>query len=214
MVQATINGYHVVLNPVGLGRAVVTVTATDPKGAKTTQDIRIKVREPNTPPVVVAPVPPQSIRIDGGATTLDVGSYFSDRDQLSYTASSSDQSVATVAVTGSVLTITPVGIGTATITPTAEDDNGAAVSLTIMVTVKEPNRPPATVSKIQLPPLVEGDDQATINVAGYFSDEDVLVFSAASSNASVVHGIYNRRLRHHFPGPRRDRDDRGGGLGP
>ena len=186
MVQATINGYHVVLNPVGLGRAVVTVTATDPKGAKTTQDIRIKVQEPNTPPVVVAPVPPQSIRIDGGATTLDVGSYFSDRDQLSYTASSSDQSVATVAVTGSVLTITPVGIGTATITPTAEDDNGAAVSLTIMVTVKEPNRPPATVSKIQLPPLVEGDDQATINVAGYFSDEDVLVFSAASSNASVV----------------------------
>ena len=186
MVQATINGYHVVLNPVSLGRAVVTVTATDPKGAKTTQDIRIRVQESNTPPVVVAPVPPQSIRIDGGATTLDVGSYFSDREQLSYTASSSDRSVVTVAVTGSVLTITPVGIGTATITPTAEDDNGAVVSLTITVMVKEPNRPPATVSKVQLPPLAEGDDQATINVADYFSDEDVLSFSAASSNASVV----------------------------
>ena len=186
MVQATINGYYIVLNPVGLGRAVVIVTATDPKGAKTTQDIRIRVQESNTPPVVVGPVPPQSVRIDGGATTLDVGSYFSDRDQLSYTASSSDQGVATVTVTGSVLTITPVGIGTATITPTAEDDNGAAVSLTITVTVKEPNRPPVSVSEIQPLLLVEGGDQTAINVADNFSDEDGLAFSAASSNASVV----------------------------
>ena len=186
MVKATMNGYQIVLKPVGLGRAVVTVTATDPIGEKVTQDIRVRVREANTPPVVVGPVPHHSIRIDGGATTLDLGNYFSDQDQLSYTASSSDQSVAAVTVNGSVLTITPVGIGAATITPTAEDDNGASVSSTITVTVKEPNQPPAEVSKIQPLFLVKGDDRTTINVANYFSDEDSLVFSAASSNASVA----------------------------
>ena len=111
MVKATVNGHQIVLNPVALGRAVVTVTATDPKGEKVTQDIRVTVREANTPPVVVGPVPHQSIRIDGGAKTLDLDNYFSDQDQLSYTASSSDQSVAAVTVNGSVLTITPVGIG-------------------------------------------------------------------------------------------------------
>ena len=186
MVEATVNGYQIVLNPVGLGQAVVTVTATDPKGEKVTQDIRVTVREANTPPVVVGPVPHQSIRIDGKATTLDLDNYFSDQDQLSYTASSSDQSVAAVTVNGSVLTITPVGIGAATITPTAEDDNGASVSSTITVTVKEPNQPPVAVSKIQPLFLMKGDDRTTIEVANYFSDEDSLVFSTASSNASVA----------------------------
>ena len=107
MVTAMVAGNQVVLNPVGLGQAVVTVTATDPRGGKVAQDIRVRVREANTPPVVVGPVPLQSIRIDRGATMLDVGSYFSDRDQLSHTASASDQGVVTVTVTGSVLTITP-----------------------------------------------------------------------------------------------------------
>ncbi len=186
MVTATVTGNQVVLNPVGLGQAVVTVTATDPRGGKVAQDIRVRVREANTPPVMVGPVPLQSIRIDRGATMLDVGSYFSDRDQLSYTASSSDQGVATVTMTGSVLAITPVGIGTTTITTTAKDDHGAAVSGTITATVKKPNQPPAAVSEVQSPILVEGADQTTINVADNFSDEDGLAFSAASSNASVV----------------------------
>ena len=186
MVTATVAGNQVVLNPVGLGQAVVTVTATDPRGGKVAQDIRVRVREANTPPVMVGPVPLQSIRIDRGVTMLDVGSYFSDRDQLSYIASSSDQGVATVTVTGSVLTITPVGIGTTTITTTAKDDHGSAVSGTITATVKKPNQPPVPVSQIQTPTLMEGADQTTINVADNFSDEDGLAFSAASSNASVV----------------------------
>ena len=186
LVTATVTGDQVVLNPVGLGQAVVTVTATDPRGGKVAQDIRVRVREANTPPVMVGPVPLQSIRIDREATMLDVGSYFSDRDQLSYTASSSDQGVATVTVTGSVLTITPVGIGTTAIMTTAKDDHGAAVSGTITTTVKKPNQPPVPVSQIQTPTLVEGADQTTINVADNFSDEDGLAFSAASSNASVV----------------------------
>ena len=186
LVTATVTGDQVVLNPVGLGQAVVTVTATDPRGGKVAQDIRVRVREANTPPVMVGPVPLQSIRIDREATMLDVGSYFSDRDQLSYTASSSNQGVATVTVTGSVLTITPVGIGTTAIMTTAKDDHGAAVSGTITTTVKKPNQPPVPVSQIQTPTLVEGADQTTINVADNFSDEDGLAFSAASSNASVV----------------------------
>jgi hypothetical protein len=186
VVTVTVTGDRVVLNPVGVGQAVVTVTATDPVGGEATQDISATVREANTPPVVVSQAPHQSIRIDGGAAALDVGSNFSDRDPLSYTASSSDQGVVTVTVTDSVLTMTPVSVGTATLTITVEDDNGAAVSVTITVTVKNPNQPPVTVSEIQPQTLVEGDDQTTIDVAGNFSDEDDLTFSAASSNTSAV----------------------------
>ena len=73
LVTATVTGDRVVLNPVGVGQAVVTVTATDPVGGEATQDISATVREANTPPVVVSQAPHQSIRIDGGAAALDVG---------------------------------------------------------------------------------------------------------------------------------------------
>ena len=59
----------------------------------------------------------------GTNETVDVANYFSDPENapLTYTALSSDESIATVAVMGSVVTIAPVASGTAMITVTASD---------------------------------------------------------------------------------------------
>ena len=58
-----------------------------------------------------------------------------DGDELTYSAESSDPSVATVSVTGSVLTVRAEALGTATGTVTATDPGGLSASVTFDVTV-------------------------------------------------------------------------------
>ena len=58
-----------------------------------------------------------------GDRTVDVANYFiePDGDPMTFSASSSDEGIATVEVTGSVVTITPLALGRATITVGASD---------------------------------------------------------------------------------------------
>ena len=57
---------------------------------------------------------------DGEPARLDVSGNFTDPngDSLTFEAQSSDESVATVSMDGSTVTVTPVGAGTASITVT------------------------------------------------------------------------------------------------
>ena len=59
----------------------------------------------------------------GGEENLSVTSYFSDPDDdvLTYTASSATESVATVSMDGSRLTVTAVAVGESEVTVTAFD---------------------------------------------------------------------------------------------
>ena len=96
----------------------------------------------NQPPAPVGTLPPLTIGVDEGATTVDVSSAFRDPDgdRLTYGASSSRPSVASVAVSGSRVTVTPVSEGTATVTVTATDPDGSntSASQTFTVTVNPP----------------------------------------------------------------------------
>ena len=70
---------------------------------------------------------------------MDVSGYFSDADEgdtLSYAAMSSDEAVATAAVSGSMVTVSAMSAGEATITVTATDMGGLSVDQTFMVTVE------------------------------------------------------------------------------
>lgn len=60
---------------------------------------------------------------------------------LSYSAESSDVSVLTVAMSGSVLTITPLAEGSATVSIRATDPGGNSATITISVTVNAPAHP-------------------------------------------------------------------------
>ena len=135
---------------------------------------------PENPPTAVGSIPAQEV-VPGGSIEVPISKYFSDPDgtddTLTYTAASSPTGVATVAVTGSVVTITgesaPVGTpaGKATITVTATDlgDNTATQEFEVTVTH---NTGPQRVGSIPAQAVIEGFTR-TVDVSPYFSDPDL-----------------------------------------
>ncbi len=81
----------------------------------------------NRAPVAVGTIVTQTLRVDDVGVTVDVSGKFSDPDgdALTYTAASDDEAIATVAVSGSMVKITPIAVGTTTITVTATDAAGS-----------------------------------------------------------------------------------------
>ncbi len=106
-------------------------------------------------------------------------------DALTYSASSSNPSVATASGTGSSVTVTAVSPGNATITITARDPGGLQATSAVNVTV--PNRAPRAVGTIA-PVTVHGGETATVNVSSNFDEPDgqSLSYSASSSDPEVA----------------------------
>ena len=92
----------------------------------------------NRAPVVVGAIEPQTLRVGGEGVTVDVSGNFHDPDSdvLTYTAASSGEAIVKVDVVGSVLKITPVGEGTATIIVTARDAAGSNQTAEQTIAVK------------------------------------------------------------------------------
>ena len=168
------------------GSATITVTATDTANAAATQDISVSVTS-NNAPVRTATIPTQTVSLSGSAVTVDLGSYFSDPDgnPLTYGATSSNTSKATVSVSGATLTITGVAAGSATITVNATDTGNAGAQQTFSVSVVS-NRSPISVGPIPNQTVRVGGTAGTVNLGSYFSDPDgnPLTYSATSSSTS------------------------------
>ena len=81
-----------------------------------------------TEPEVVGAIAAQTLKVGGGAVVVDVKDSFSDVDGdiLGYSATSNMPGIASVSVTGSMVTITPVSAGSATVTVTASDQTNSA----------------------------------------------------------------------------------------
>ncbi len=101
-------------------------TVTDGNGGTATAEVVVVVEPVNDAPVPVGEIPEQSLDEGGAAAAFDLTPYFEDPDgdPLTYAAASSDPGVAAVAVAGSMLTVTPVGYGEATVEVTARDPGG------------------------------------------------------------------------------------------
>ncbi len=93
----------------------------------------------NRAPEKVGTIAAQTLTEGAAAVTVDVSGNFSDpeNDPLTYSATSDDEDVVTVSVQGSVVTLSPVGAGSTTVTVTALDATGSNMSVdqTIAVTV-------------------------------------------------------------------------------
>ncbi|WP_102348303.1 S-layer homology domain-containing protein [Bacillus sp. Marseille-P3661] len=89
-------------------------------------------------PTVTSPIDNQSVTVGGTLASIDLNTVFADSDtpNLTFTASSSAESVASATVTGSTLVITVGEAGEATITVTANDGTNT-VSEDFVVTVTE-----------------------------------------------------------------------------
>ena len=87
-------------------------------------------------PVASGTIPAQSLARTANPLTLEVATFFSDPgDTLTYTATSATPAIASVAISGSMLTITPVALGTTNIMVTARDTAGQPVTQAFALTV-------------------------------------------------------------------------------
>ncbi len=94
----------------------------------------------NRQPVAVGVIAAQTLTVGGAAGTVDVSSSFEDPDgdALTFSAVSSDTSVAAVSALDSMVEITPKAAGSATVTVTATDPGGLSAEQTIDVAVAQP----------------------------------------------------------------------------
>ena len=181
---AEASGNVVTVAGVAVGTLTVTVTARDPGGLSAEQ--RFQVAVPNRAPETVGEIADQSVELDSAAE-FDVAEYFTDPDgeTLEYSAASSDTTTATVAVSGSLVTLEGMAVGTAFVTVTARDPGDLVAEQAFELTV--PNRPPEPVGTIA-DRVVEAGSSVTVDVVAYFTDPDgdTLQYGATSSDASRV----------------------------
>ena len=123
---------------------------------------------------------------NGSPQAVNVASNFNDLDTLTFTAMSDNTAIATVTVMDSIVTVTPVAVGTTTITVTATDIAGQTAEQTFSVSVTNP-APTATGTMDNITDLVANGSPQTVNVATNFSDpNDRLTFSVVSSNTAIA----------------------------
>ncbi len=144
---ATLADSGVTIAPVTPGRVTVAVTARDQGDRATTLPVRVTVYPSNRPPEAKA-LADRKIRI-GSPARVELASAFTDPDEedvLTYTATSSNEAVAPVAVEGTGVRLTPKSLGQTTVAVTARDPKGLEASLSFNLTVepKPPPRPPRT----------------------------------------------------------------------
>lgn len=134
----TVSGSTLTIAGVSDGAATVTVTARDPGGLTATQNASVTVERPNAPPMPAGSIPAQVVEAEE-EVSFNLAEYFADPDgdALTFAASSSNTDVATTQISGSLLTITGVAPGDATITATATDPGDLSAEQAITVTVEE-----------------------------------------------------------------------------
>ena len=181
---ADASGSVVTVRALSRGTAAVTVTASDPDGLEAALEFDVTVV--NDAPRGETPIPDIELG-RGGETTVNASSHFTDPDGdvLTWSASSSAPAIATVDISGSVLTVRALARGSATVTVTASDPDGLAASLAFDVTV--PNSPPRGTSPIADIELAPGSE-TTVAASSHFTDPDgdPLTYSAVSSDATVT----------------------------
>ena len=132
---------------------------------------------------------PHQDMMPGDTITLDLASHFTDPDgdTLTFTAETDDTAVATVSLDGSMVTVAAVGLGTAFVTVTATDPDGASAAQTFAAFVAQGNRAPRAVGEIAAQTVTAGSSVA-VDVSGNFSDPDGddLTYTAASSDDATA----------------------------
>ena len=144
ILDVALDGDRLSVNALGAGSATVSLSATDPSGARAT-DIFTVVVSANTPPVAGPIVGTFGLEVGQPPLALDLNEIFSDDDgdALTFTALSSEPAVAAAAVDGAQLSLTPLAAGDAQITLSADDGFGGSASIGLVASVNEPPPPPS-----------------------------------------------------------------------
>ena len=173
----TTTGSTVTLTGVAAGSVTVTVTATNPAGtANQTIDVTVGTAAPQLGTTLAAQT------LNAGATLdVDIAAGFTGTVDT-YDATSSDDTVLTVATSASVVTLSGVAPGSATVTVTATNPAGSATQ-TIAVTV-EALAAPAASGTLAARTVTVGES-VDVGVAGGFTGT-VDTYSATSSDETKL----------------------------
>ena len=186
-VTVSMSGATVQITPVAAGTATIAVTATDTGGLSATHRISVTVNpQPNRTPDP-GTIPPQTLTVGAGSVSVNVGPYFSDfsGNRMSYKIASANTGVATVSMSGTIVTITPVAAGATTITVSGTSRGNVTIEKAISVTVNpRVNRAPTAVGTIASQTVKMGGNAASVDVRGNFSDADgdTLTYTVSSSD--------------------------------
>ena len=156
---ASVTGAELTVTPVGAGTANVTVTAKGEEGS-VSQTLSVMVASPPVAPATPAPQllatmpsPISFATMDADAITHALAMFFS--GAATYTAVSTDMTVATATVADGALTITPLGVGSTIVVVTAIN-SGGTLSQSVVVVVGQPLVPPPV----------------PVNIVGTFASQD------------------------------------------
>lgn len=145
----------------------------------------------NHSPTVINPIANQSFTEGFGSETIDISTTFTDADgdALSFSVSSTNETVVTASLSGNSIIIQEVGLGTSTIRLTADDGKTGTATAIFSVTVTAlPNTIPTLVNPISDQVFNEGFTSHTIDISNTFNDLDnePLSFSVTSSNENIA----------------------------
>ena len=185
--RVRVDGSDLILTAWSVGTVEITVTATDPEGLSASQTFTVTVD--NRAPVPVGIFPDLELG-RGDRLTLPIDRYFRDpnRDELTYTADTSDPGVATAATRRNLVTLTGVADGRATLTLTATDPEGLAATQTSRITIAgQGGNTPDPVGSIPAQTIAEGSER-TLVVSGYFQDPngDPLSYDANTEDPAIA----------------------------
>ena len=145
----------------------------------------------NQVPIASGTIPTRKLTVAGSSMVMDVSRNFRDPDNdgLTYTVRSDSVRVVMVNVSGSQVTLTPQGVGVATVTVIASDGVlTAAQRFSVSVTAAPiVNRPPVNVRRIPDQTLAANGATVHLNLSTYFSDADgdTLKYIITSDNTNV-----------------------------
>ena len=169
-------GFTLLITPVGVGEATITITARNSAGSATSTLVATVVdREPQ----VVGQLPDTTVTV-GRTQQVDVAGAFTGTNLVFAVSSSADQTAAAT-VAGSTVTVAGGAPGGAELTITAGNTAGTAAQ-TMAVSVKD--EPPAAVGSLADETLTVGDTR-DVDFADAFSGTN-LVFAVTSSDPDAA----------------------------
>lgn len=177
-IQATIIGSLLEVIPLGSGSSTVTVTADDGRGGVASTTLEVAG---NTIPQVGS-VADATLTVGQDTLLVDLDSLTVDDGQVGFAVSSTDQSVVSADLIGSVLQVVPLASGNETITYTVDDGIAPAVGRNFVVSV---NRAPFPITSLTDTIIASGVTFSR-SYLSLFDDEDgdTLEIQVASTDSS------------------------------
>ncbi|MFJ7669434.1 Ig-like domain-containing protein [Lysinibacillus sp. NPDC097195] len=198
IVTTTVNGNQLTIEGLAPGNTRIKVTADDGKLGRAMSSFEVEgLLYSNSSPEVAQALTNQTLVVNSADSTFDISNVFTDADNdvLTFSAVSDNTGIATVSLTGTTLSVSPNEVGTATITLTASDGNGGIISTTFTVTViaASSNHAPIVATTIKNQRGNKNGPNWNVDLQDVFSDEDqdVLTFSASSSNGAIATAASN-----------------------